>query len=506
MKNKIILIIIFSVISLVPISNYSLWIDESTTAFFASQTRFEDLNQELFKARTSEVQMPGYIYYMWVWEKIFGHKEFMLRLSNIPFIIILLILIAFAPLSDRMKILLGFFISLSPFLWYNLNEARSTIPVFALGGTSIISLIYYFSGNRSLQKKGVWILTLSLIAGVSLNMLFLLFIPSIALLFLISSINNKYNFRTLIKDWWLGVSVMAVMIGALLVYYLWTLSLGAGGVKEAPSLSNTAFVLYEFLGFSGVGPPRSLLRESRSIELLKPFIPLMVLYLSAYILMFSFIVGRLWRENKTRQIILNPYLITFIFGILIFTFICSLSQFRFWGRHASFLYPLMIFYFAQMIDNSWSTKSLKFRLILPIIPLFLLTFISDFNIRFVADYQKENNKEAALKAIALTDKHGIIIWNSHDYLAAYYGLRVINYPQKMPEAWMLKRNAVIPPYTEGLADYLKKYRDQNSILVFFNRPDFDREGYYNDYVKDNGLSILFREKDYTIYSMNSSFK
>jgi hypothetical protein len=295
---------------------------------------------------------------------------------------------------------------------------------------------------------------------------------------------------------------MAVIIGTLLVYFLWTLSLGAGGVKEAPSISNTAFVFYEFLGFSGVGPPRSLLRESRSIELLKPFIPLMILYLSAYIILFSFIIRSFWRENKARQIILNPYLITFVFGILVLSIVCSVSQFRFWGRHAAFLFPFLIFYFAQMIDNSLNVNFFKYRLLIPIIPLFLLTLISDFNIRFVADYQKENNKEAVKKAIEITDNQGIIIWNNHDLLATYYGLKIINYQQKMPETWPILRNAIIPPYTNGLSDYLNKFRGKNSVLIIFNRPIFDRKGFYNDYVKSNGLSILFKDRDYTVYSMN----
>jgi hypothetical protein len=72
----------------------------------------------------------------------------------------------------------------------------------------------------------------------------------------------------------------------------------------------------------------------------------------------------------------------------------------------------------------------------------------------------------------------------------------------MPETWSSSRNAVIPPYKTELSDYLNNYRDKNSILVLFTRPDFDREGFYNEYVKNNGLSILFKERDYTIYSMN----
>ena len=203
MKNKTILIIFFTLVSLLAISNYSLWIDESTTAYFASQTSIADLNTELLDARTSEVQMPGYIYFMWGWEKLFGHNEFILRLSNLPFLVILLIVIAFAPLTDRMKIILGLFISFSPFIWSNLNEARSTIPLFSFGGILLLSLIYYFFGESSLQRKGVWIFSFTLIAGVSFNMLFLLYIPVLFFLFLYHAIHCKSKFKTLLKDWWL---------------------------------------------------------------------------------------------------------------------------------------------------------------------------------------------------------------------------------------------------------------------------------------------------------------
>lgn len=294
---------------------------------------------------------------------------------------------------------------------------------------------------------------------------------------------------------------MVLMIGTLLVYFLWTLSLGAGGVKEAPSISNTAFVFYEFLGFSGVGPPRSLLRESRSIELLKPFIPLMVLYLGAYVFMFSFIIVNFWKKDKAMQIIFNPYLMAFVFGILIFSFVCSLSQFRFWGRHAAFLFPFIIFYFAQLIDNLFNSESSKYRFLIPVIPFFIVTLFSDYNIRFNYAYQKENNKQAAIKAIEFIDENGIIIWNSHDLLASYYGLKIINRQQKMPESWGVFRNTVILPYNMGLSDHLTKFRGNNSVLVLFKRPDFDRESFYHDYVKSNELSILIKERDYTIYSM-----
>ena len=501
MKNKILFILIFSFISLIPITNFSLWIDEATTAYYASQLNLIDLNNKIFSARTSEIQMPGYIYYIWVWEKLFGHNEFILRLSNFPFIVILIIVIAFAPLTNRMKILLSCFFTFSPFIWYNLNEVRSTIPVFSFGGLGMLSLVYYFNGGKSLQKTGVWIFTFSLILGVSFNMLVLLFIPAIGLLFIIHSILGKWKLKTIINDWWPGLCIMGVGIGTLIIYFLWTISQGAGGYIEAPGISNTAFLFYEYLGFSGVGPPRNLLRESRSFEVLKPYIPLMGLYCSVYVILFLFIFRSLRKQSKTIQFFTNPYLITFLFGILVFSLVCSVFQFRFWGRHAIFLLPLMFFYFAHIIDHSLQLESSKYKHLFPIIPFIALTLISDINIRFNDIYKKENNKAASLKTLELVGKEGNIIWNGFDELAGYYGLNIINDPKEMPKSWPIYGDAIIPSYNIGLSDFLNNYRDKSSVLVVFNRRDFDKKGYYHDYIKNNNLSILFKDRDFSIYSM-----
>jgi len=495
--------IIFTIISLIPITGYSLWIDESSTAYFASQANFGNLIDELNDVYSSETQMPGYIYFMWLWEKLFGHNEFMLRLSNLPFIVLLFAVIFHAPITQRLKIIFSCFISLSPFIWYNLNEARCTIPVFSLGGISVLSLKYYFKGSTAHKKWAIWMFSISIVLGVSFNMLFLLFIPVIGLLFIWQAVINRFKYKILISDWWLGIIFMVVSMIPLVIYYFSTLNKGAGGFKENPGIINIGFLLYEFLGFSGIGPPRNMLRDSFSLELLKPYILPIGLYFFLFILLLVFIYNIFRRNHRTINFLLNPYFISFSFGLLFFSLICSIFQFRFLGRHAAFLLPLLLFYFAEIIEESQKLGPSRLLWII-LVMFFSATLVSDFNLRLNKEYKKENNREASRKAIELAGENGVIIWNGFERLAAYYGLDVYKDSSKIPESWPIKRKALGTlhiTYDSELSDFLDKYRNKYSILVTFNRPEYDVKGYYRDYIEKNQLVLLYHHRDFSIHSM-----
>lgn len=422
-KNNLLLLLFFTITAIIPITSYSLWIDESSTAFFASQNTFNELNTTLLSASSSEIQMPGYIYYMWAWVKIFGHNEFILRLSNLPFIILLLLVLFNAPFTGRLKIIFATLVVFSPFVWYNLNEARCTIPVFSLGAIAIISLAQYFEGTGRFKKKAIWMFSASVVLGVVFNMLFLLFIPIIALLFLSQIIHYRIKFRKIFSDWLMGFIVMLISIVLLAFYYFWTIDQGKGGFKETPGIMNLVFLLYEHLGFSGIGPPRNILRESFSLEVVKPYLPFLVLFTLFYLLLFVYIFKYYRKHNKVVHIIFDSYLITYIFGVIFFSIVCFIFDFRFLGRHGAFLLPIFLFFLAKVIDDIINVQATIWLKIL-ILLLFSFTLISDINTRFKSAYKKENNREAALMAIKSADVDGAIIWNGFERLAAYYGLDI----------------------------------------------------------------------------------
>src|SRR5262245_55615426 len=142
--------VFFCAISVIPISSASMWIDEATTAYLASQDTFFALIDTFSNLTSSESLMPGYILYTWICEKGFGHSEISLRLSNLPPFLLLLLSIYFLPRKAVFRFTVITLFTLSPFMWYNINEARSTISIFSFAGMTLVGLLYYFSQKSDL--------------------------------------------------------------------------------------------------------------------------------------------------------------------------------------------------------------------------------------------------------------------------------------------------------------------------------------------------------------------
>lgn len=73
---------------LVAVSPESFWIDEGWTAFFAAQPDFGSLAAAMKIETVSDVQVPFYVAYLWVWEKAFGPGEWTLRAANLPWLLL----------------------------------------------------------------------------------------------------------------------------------------------------------------------------------------------------------------------------------------------------------------------------------------------------------------------------------------------------------------------------------------------------------------------------------
>src|SRR5437879_429416 len=74
-------------ISLVAVSGRSLWIDEALTAVKAMEPTLAGWSQAMLQDKTSDLQMPLYMVYIWGHEKIFGPSEWSLRLANLPWFV-----------------------------------------------------------------------------------------------------------------------------------------------------------------------------------------------------------------------------------------------------------------------------------------------------------------------------------------------------------------------------------------------------------------------------------
>jgi hypothetical protein len=141
------------VMTILPISSQSLWIDEGISTWFAFQETFADVIRTIKNTKGAEALMPGYVIYMWAWVKAFGISEFNLRLSNLPFVTIVLLLFVKLPVNRVFKNTLVLLTCFSPLLWVYLNELRSYVSLFAFSAIILTGFLYYVYGDSPSKIK-----------------------------------------------------------------------------------------------------------------------------------------------------------------------------------------------------------------------------------------------------------------------------------------------------------------------------------------------------------------
>ena len=154
------------------------------------------------------------------------------------------------------------------------------------------------------------------------------------------------------KDWLIVALVCIPVLAALGAYYAWTLSVGAraSGVGSTTPAS-TVFAVYELLGFAGLGPSRSSLREAPA-EALTPHLSALLLF-GALLLSFAAtaVVGLLRRPsfNVTQAAFwVAPVLATaavLVLGVL--------TGFRVLGRHCMPILPFVFLALAMAASIVW---------------------------------------------------------------------------------------------------------------------------------------------------------
>ena len=479
------------------VGNGSLWIDESYTAYFASQESLSDLISVLTSWKGSEAQMPGYVLFIWLWAKLFGTSEIMLRLPNLLFMLMLIAVVWNSPLSGNQKLTVIICLLISPFVWYNINEARSTTALMAFGGSSIVGVYYLVdSSSVSVRTIGKFILWFSIIAGVFINMLFFFHLPVIAWFLVIHFKEKGLSIRNFLLDSWkvlTSAGILTVLIG---FYYLNTLQHGAGGAKESPGVQNVAFVFYEFLGFSGLGPSRNALRATGLGSLSEFILP--ILALSVVWLLLFFLI---WSAQQ-RALFRNFYLSSLLLGLGLFGIGAFLAEFRFWGRHVAFLFPLVPLFLSKLAYNDASHTWVKKSVIPAYCALIVLWCFSAFHIRFDDYYQKEDYRGVISESMELTNADDAILWAADANTAQYYGLWFES--TKHPAQWKKKRLGVLV----ANLDYTELSKVVSSaggkLLVASTKVDlYDRKGGIRLFLRDYHENVILKTPDFIVARIDS---
>jgi hypothetical protein len=477
------------------ISTQSLWIDEGYTAMFASQPTVRDWVVQMTGTLNSEAQMPGYLAYMWGWEKLFGHSEIALRASNVPFLLAFLLVLGSLPMPKRMRIGIGILTLLNPFIWYYMNEARYVIGAFSLGGISVFSMVAFLQSESGKESSRLAKLTLaSLVMGVYLNMLFLFILVPLLFLY-VSSKGRSPLSRGRKKSEWIvpGVAAASCLL-PVLAYYAYTVAQGAGGVRHHPGLENIVEVMHGFFGFAGLGPARNVLRAGVGFNAMGLFSPL------AWILMLLIVAGGVvfianWRIYSPFPSA-RTYVVAFLIGFGSIGLASFLANFSFLGRHLAFLLPLLFAGIYAVWDDALkkfgSVPSLCFA-----ICFLLLWGVSCFHLRFDERYERENYREGIREAIAYTDSSETLLWAGAKCVGSYYGLDIGGSPS--PSTWKKVRQCIdltslAPDSTQALLE-----NSHRSVVIMFKKQDlFDKAGLINRFVLSRRAQVLADSRDYVI--------
>lgn len=480
MKSKTVIFGIISllllIISFLAVTSWSLWLDETMTARMFSVSSFPDLLNE-FKTRPgSESQMPGWIFSMWLWVKVFGNGEYALRAANLIYVLLFFIYVGYLYFKkstnendSRFLIFILVLSIVNPLILYNINEARCNVAIYFLSMISILGLWSYYKGSKS----GAVVCSLFFFIVSSFNMLSGLL--AFGLLAMILSYSK--NIWSDIKKNKITISILLLALIALFGYYIFTLINGNGGIQGRPGIWNIGYVMYEFMGFSGIGPNKNILRESSDqIALLVKYVPVFLLFILSYIFIFVCLIRKKGFKNTFSNVFLKAFIINFV----IFFIFAYIAQFRFWGRHVLFIYPFFILYLANMVTN---LTMLKTKIKYPVLALFFSILIfSSGNILFSKEYKKEDVRLAAAKAKELRRTNEKIIWTEGEEAASYYGLNSDSIELKI-----------------GFPD-----PEDTGILVSFNRIIIYPDDAIKIPIEELTKDTLFVNRDFTIYRIRNN--
>lgn len=422
-----------AIVSLIAASNDSLWIDEVRWAYAAigEKTDVVNFDKGLHDWQSpknwvqfSDPSKPLYGIYLWTWEKIFGHSERVLRLSNLPWFLLAqtALWIGLSKLP-RLRWMVALCMAISPIVWFYLNETSHYIMLLA-GACLVLGLLVRLATSKAdmeqLEGRHFWWLGSGLLLLCGSNAIGIPWAGA-SLLALACLAWGRCKVR-----WSMAVFVPIGIIttGLLLLaehYNYWRLA--KSGTVTGFGHENIAFAGYELLGFSGLGPGRLALREGKMLAL-RPFVPgLLVLGMT-----IGLLIPVVWKETR-RWFAPRWWLSAASYALLSLLLVIVASQqthFKLLGRHLMPLEPVVILALALALTSllqrpGWGARILAFGFC-------LLWLGSSLSLRFAPRHARDDYRSAAAAANTAL-KAGKTVWWCADACGAdYYKVALANVP------------------------------------------------------------------------------
>jgi hypothetical protein len=412
-------------VSLIAASNDSLWIDEGRWAYAAigEKTDTANLDEGLRQWQSpknwvqfSDPAKPLYGIYLWTWEKIFGHSERVLRLSNLPWFLLAQTALWIGLRNlPRLRLMVALCMAISPIVWFYLNETSHYIMLLA-GACLVLGLLVRLATSEAdlkrLEGRHFWWLGSGLLLLCGSNAIGIPWAGA-SLVALACLVWGRCKVR-----WSVAVFVPIGMTtaGLLLLaehYNYWRLA--KSGMVTGFGPGNIAFAGYELLGFSGLGPGRLALREN-GMSALRPFVPVLVV-LGVVI---GLLIPVVWKETRRRfaprwWLSATSYV---LLALLLVFVALQQTHFKLLGRHLMPLEPVVILGLALALTSLLERRGWGARIL--VLGFCLLWLGSSLSLRFAPRHARDDYRSAAAAANTALKAGKTVWWCADNCGADYY--------------------------------------------------------------------------------------
>jgi len=404
-------------VSALAINQQSLWIDEGNTAAKALQPSFQAWWTSFLHERGSDLQMPGYMFFVWAWEKLAGASEVALRASNIPFFVGGVVALAWGQAKNRRAQAALVLLALTnAFLWYYLSEARPYLVLFGFAAVTAACLFRLRQDPEESLQSGVWF-RLFCAGTIGLCATSLIAVPwalgAIGAVFYWGGWRAVGRCALRCKA---AAALSMTALSGLGLYYLWTLQLGARASDVGRTgWSNIAYIFYELLGLAGLGPGRLALRTEGAGEVLA-FLPMMIAgTLAVLILLLTGFIALKGRINQ-RSVLFFAIAVALPFVLVLAA--GASSHMRLVGRHLTPLLPFLLAWMAIGLGRLLSARALRRKSLA--VGLLAVLLLSALEIRLAPRHRRDDYRSAAAIARAALDSGQRVCWLADVSTGLYY--------------------------------------------------------------------------------------
>jgi len=397
----------------------SLWIDEAQTATYAKLATFGDFIDKLARdnrtGSLSEGLMPLSMFLAWICGHAFGVSEWWMRVPNVIYLGAGFFFAWRVGVALRLNYLV-LLVALHPFVWYYADEARPYALQIALGCALLWSGLEIIRNQADSRWGWLGFLSSSLALSGS-SLLCIIPVSATGLSLLVPILRNRWRIP---RHAWATMAVFLPLFLALGAFYYHALH-GSSGAKLWPfGASNLVYAIYEGLGFQGLGPGRTGLREAArgSGALLHLF--------ASYVVPLAALAG-VWLAvgvaGLRAMCVRGSSHVGWILSVLLislvgFVGVGVVMKFPFWGRHLSPLLPFVVTLAALCCREFQRNAIARISVAL----LALLWATSSACIRLDARFDKDDYRGAAdlaKQAVAAGERTW---WCADTHGANFYGL------------------------------------------------------------------------------------